>query len=231
MEIVRKRALIRKEFMDLYIQTAEKKLHRVVRSINSSRDKIATTNANRHILSGLNPLVEGDEKTIQLLIMKLHSMRFTQYGTDRHGSTDYFWGLTQSIIAKNATVHYNVPSREGRSRSDYDLGPYLVYISASSFVGKGYHEHFIPLREMNATGRHPHTYCTDGSSRRDHTYPGNPLDATPRHCFGDFGPLLSAAKADCDIAEYFNMSYTYLSRWMPGDTLIAPENIEFAKRI
>ena len=105
----------------------------------------------------------------------------------------YFMGKTQDIIAQ----------LDGR---DYNIGPYLVCISAASIRTRQSHPiHLFPQYNPKTTNRHLHHGCY---------YEGvdHPLMATPDWCWASIGPSYISALSDIDIVDMFRLLYIFIIR-------------------
>ena len=228
MRIARKRAVIHSGFIELLQKVALQHLEFILAQAKRQNSAKRYLQVHKHSLVYLTPIVEGDKKAIDTALIKMHSMDYTHYGVDRYKSCDYFWAQTSPIIARN--VHNRNGSRRSNS-PDYELGTYQVYLNADMFTrssNSSAKPHFIPNEEPCTTRRHPHCTATH-SSARDGVAKCHPLDMSLNICWGSFGPLMSAAKSDRDVVEYFNLVHMYLSRWTPNDTLAGPRSIPFSK--
>ena len=229
MRISRKRASIQSGFITLMQSVARDHIERILSRAERQSSPKQYLRVHRHSLMYLTPIAEGDAKAIDALKIKMHSMEYTHYGIDKFGNDNYFWAQTMPITARN--VYYGRSSISG-SRPDFKLGTYQIYVNEAAFRSdrRNLYPHFIPNEMPTATKRHPHVTASHQSSR-DGRAKCHPMDMSVNICWGSFGPLISAAKSDRDVVEWFNLAHMYLSRWTPNDTLAPPSSIEFAQSI
>ena len=126
-------------------------------------------------------------------VTRLRSTEYTEFFMGKHEDKWFMCGTTPHITIKDY---------RGSHKTVGELGRYNVYIPVSIFADPALKRiHMIPLRNPNASNRHPHHYVMGT---------GHPLDRPTGNCYGSYAGVLTGLLDNPDLPELFRQIMQHL---------------------
>lgn len=205
---IKPRTFIDPNFIDMYRYVAKEKLRNLHSTLlsYSRQGQLHWLKKNRHVIGRLNALLSEEMtagKGMDFEITRMRSMAYTKL--DIHKDR-YFVGHTADVVMEEV---------DGRNKviATWDTGPYTVYIPVQALISGSMNSiHFIPERNPDSTGRHPHHVCY----QRGETHY---LDYSPSTCWATFATPVGLAMREVNLPDLFRLLRIFVGKYYNGSPL------------